>query len=123
VAAADHNLIYLASPYSKYPAGIDKAFEDISALAGALLVKGYKVYSPIAHTHPIAMYAKLDAYDHTIWLPFDQAIMQACDAMIIAKMETWDKSFGIGEEIKFFRAADKPIYGLNPMTLEIEVMQ
>ena len=117
--ASDHQLIYLASPYSKYPAGIERAFEDISAIAGKLLVKGYKVYSPIAHTHPIATYAKLDAYDHSIWLPFDQAIMTACDAMIIAKMETWDKSYGIGEEIKFFSAVEKPIYWLDPETLEI----
>ena len=116
---SDHQLIYLASPYSKYPAGIERAFEDISAIAGALLVRGYRVYSPIAHTHPIATYAKLDAYDHIIWLPFDQAIMAACGAMMIAKMETWDKSYGISEEIKFFSAAGKPIYWLDPETLEI----
>lgn len=117
--AKDHNLIYLASPYSKYPAGIEAAFQDISALAGKLLVDGFKVYSPIAHTHPIAVHGKLDAYDHNIWMPFDQAIMNVCDAMIVATMDTWDKSFGIGEEIKYFKKADKPIYYLNPETLEI----
>jgi hypothetical protein len=117
--AKEHELIYLASPYSKYPDGIDKAFEDISAIAGRLLIGGYKVYSPIAHTHPIAVHANLDPYDHSIWLPFDQAIMKACDAMIVAKMDSWDRSYGIGEEIKFFNAANKPIYYLDPETLEV----
>ncbi len=114
-----HNLIYLASPYSKYPAGIEAAFRDVAALAGKLLVAGLKVYSPIAHTHPIAIYGHLDAYDHTIWMPFDQAIMNVCDAMIVATMETWDKSYGIGEEIKVFSAAGKPIYRLDADTLRV----
>lgn len=118
-SAADHGLIYLASPYSKYPSGIQQAFQDVSVLAGKLIQKGYKVYSPIAHTHPIAIYGNLDALDHSIWLPFDQAIMRACDAMIVAKMETWDQSYGIGEEIKFFNAAGKPVYYLDPETMEI----
>lgn len=118
--AKDHNLIYLASPYSKYPAGIDKAFEDISAIAGRLVELGFKVYSPIAHTHPIAKYSGIDPLDHSIWLPFDQAMMNVCGAILVAKMDTWEISFGIGEEVKTFMAADKPVYHLNPVTLEVQ---
>ncbi len=116
---ASYDLIYLASPYSKYPTGIEQAFEDISRIAARLLVKGLKVYSPIAHTHPIAMHGNLDAFDHSIWLPFDQAIMKACSAMAVATMETWEQSFGIGEEIKFFKLATKPIFYIDPETLAV----
>ena len=112
-------LIYLASPYSKYPTGLEMAFRDVSALAGKLLAAGLKVYSPIAHTHPIATYSNLDPYDHAIWLPFDAAIMDKADVLLVAHMETWDKSFGISHEIEVFRAAGKPVLHLDPVKLEL----
>ena len=112
-------LIYLASPYSKYPTGLEMAFRDVSALAGKLLAAGLKVYSPIAHTHPIAIYSNLDPYDHKIWLPFDAAIMGKADVLLVAHMATWDKSFGIAHEIDVFKAAGKPVLHLDPVSLEL----
>jgi hypothetical protein len=116
---AKFDLVYLGTPYSKYPAGIEAAFCDAAALTSRLLVAGVKVYSPIAHTHPIAIYGKLDPYDHKIWLPFDQAIMNAAKAMIVAKMEGWDTSFGIKHEIEYFTGARKPVFYLDPITLAV----
>lgn len=121
---AKFNLVYLASPYSKYPArdgmtGLEVAFRDISKIAAKLLRLGLRVYSPIAHTHPIAVYGNVDALDHSIWLPFDQAIMEKSDAMLVAKMETWQISTGIKHEIDFFTEAGKPIFYLDIETLEV----
>lgn len=114
-----HSLIYLATPYSKYPAGLEAAFAEASALTGRLLIAGLKVYSPIAHTHPIALYSGLDPLDHSIWLPFDRALMDKADALLVAEMKSWENSRGIAEEIKVFEAATKPIYYLNPVTMEV----
>src|SRR3990167_1959103 len=58
---------YLATPYTRYPAGIRAAFADAAKLAARLLVTGLKVYSPITHTHPLAIYGHLDPLDHAIW--------------------------------------------------------
>lgn len=113
------SLCYLATPYSKYPAGIVRAFEDAAVLAAQLLKQGVKVYSPIAHTHPLAVYSGLDPLDHSIWLPFDEAMMEAADALVVAHMDGWSSSFGIAHEIKVFLAAEKPIFDLDPFTLEI----
>src|SRR5262245_27488339 len=107
-------LIYLATPYSKYPAGIEQAFVDAAALTGRLLVEGLRVYSPIAHTHPIAVWGQLDPYDHSIWLPFDEAIMTAASALLVAEMDGWRESKGIAHEIDFFERRKKPIFYLNP---------
>lgn len=107
-------LYYLASPYTKYPGGIQKAFEAICRIAGWLTLKGVGVYSPIAHTHPIAIQSGMDPYAHEIWLPQDFKIMSKCDALLIAKMKTWEHSYGIEQEIKFFKQ-DK---GLDPLYLE-----
>lgn len=112
-------LVYLATPYSKYPAGIESAFAHACTIAGDLLVNGVKVYSPIAHTHPIAVHAEIDPLDHDIWLPFDRAMMDAADVCVVAKMPGWQASKGIAHEIKYFEACDKPVFYLDPATLEV----
>jgi hypothetical protein len=109
----EFSLIYLATPYSRYPAGIDAAFRDAAALAARLLTKGVKVYSPIAHTHPLAIYGNIDPLDHAIWLPFDEAMMTASSALLVAQMRTWQASKGIAHEIEFFTREDKPVFYLD----------
>lgn len=114
------SLCYLATPYSKYKGGnLDLAFQDAAALAASLLIEGIKVYSPIAHTHPLAVYSHLDPLDHAIWLPFDEAMMEAADALIVAHMDGWEESFGIAHEIKKFAADGKPIFDLDPKSFVV----
>jgi nucleoside 2-deoxyribosyltransferase len=116
-ALKKYDLIYTGTPYSKYPGGIEAAFVDACRLTGRLLTAGLKVYSPIAHTHPIAVHGNIDPYDHAIWLPFDAAIMDKADAMIVAMMTGWDTSFGVRYEIDTFVAAGKPVYFMSPVDL------
>lgn len=111
-----YDLIYLATPYSKYPEGLEIAFRRASALAARLMLRGLKVYSPIAHTHPLAIHGGVNPLDHSIWLPFDEAIMKKADALLVARMKSWERSYGISEEIKFFNAAGKPVHHLDPVT-------
>lgn len=114
-------LCYVATPYSKYPLGLEHAFRDAARLTGELLKRGLSVYSPIAHTHPIAKYADIDLLDHDIWLPFDAALMSKSDALIVARMDGWEESYGVGEEIKAFKAAGKPRFDIDPKTMELVV--
>lgn len=111
-------LAYLATPYSKYMDGnLELAFRDAAALAAKLMLAGVKVYSPIAHTHPLAIYGDVDPLDRDIWLPFDEAMMSAADVLIVAHMKGWQASRGIAHEIEFFERAGKPIFDLDPNTL------
>lgn len=113
------SLIYVGTPYSKYVDGIDAAFVEAAKLTARLMRKGLKVYSPIAHTHPLAMYGKIDPMDHSIWLPFDGAMMDKADAMIVAMMFGWEDSKGVRHEIDVFTAAGKPVFFLNPDDLSL----
>jgi hypothetical protein len=110
--------LYLGTPYSKYPAGIEQAFIDACKLCGDLLRRGLKVYSPIAHTHPIAIHAGIDPLDLGVWLPFDEMRMERADAMLVGKMPTWEISSGIRHEIDAFKRAGKPVYYLDPAALD-----
>jgi hypothetical protein len=126
---ADHRLVYLASPYSKYEYGIDEAAHQVARIAGHLIKNGVTAYSPIAHTHAIALAANIDPLDHSIWLPFDEIMMAYCDAMCIALMDGWQDSIGVRYEIEQFRGKRwdpknppigiKPVYYIDPMSYEV----
>ena len=100
---------YLASPYSKYPQGLEAAFIEVSKAAAQLIKQGVRIYCPISHSHPIAIYGKIDPLDHSLWLAADKPFMDGARGLIVLKMDTWENSFGIGVEIEAFKAAGKPI--------------
>jgi hypothetical protein len=115
------DLAYLATCYTvwKDDAGIHNAYVDAAKITGALMKQGYKVYSPIVHGHPVSLYANVDPLDHSFWLDYDRTMLTKCDVLLVAKMKDWEKSKGIAFEIEFFKKVGKPIFYLDPETLEI----
>ena len=101
---------YLATPYSKYPAGIHDAFMLASKAAMEFIRQGIRVYSPIAHTHPIAIFGRHDPCDHKTWLALDRPFMNGAVGLVIVKMQSWEESAGIKMEIEEFKTVGKPIY-------------
>jgi hypothetical protein len=112
-------LVYLATPYTKYPDGMDVAFEAAAIVAGRLMKERVKVYSPVAHTHPLATYAKIDPTDRAIWLPGDEAMMQACHLCAVAELPGWHCSSGVARGIEWFTLANKPVVYLDPDRLVV----
>lgn len=92
-------MIYLASPYSKYPGGKEKAFKLVVAKAAELMLEGYEVFCPIAHTHPIQNI--IGDMDADWWIRQDFAVLQHCDELVIYTMPGWSESYGVGKELKF----------------------
>ncbi len=112
--------IYFATPYSKYPAGLEQAFVYACQLCGELLQCGLFVYSPIAHTHPIARHAGIDPLDHKIWLSFDAVRIAKADVLLVAMMPSWETSKGVQHEINAFMEAGKPVYFLDVRAMELK---
>jgi len=113
-------LYYLATPYTKYQGGdLTAAFIAACRLTADLIAAGHNVYSPIVHCHPVAMNSGLDPLDHSLWLAVDEAMMEACDALLVAQMQGWRESYGVDQEIKFFRNARKPVFYLDCATMAI----
>jgi uncharacterized protein (UPF0335 family) len=71
------HFLYIATPYSKFAAGTEEAFKMACRVAGSLIDSGVAVFSPIAHSHPIAEHAQLDPLSHKIWLPAAEPMMHA----------------------------------------------
>lgn len=112
-------LVYVATPYTKYHLGIDKAWEHACAVSGALIEQGIKIFSPIAHSHAICKFGGVEPLDHGIWLEIDGPMMDAADAIVIVKLDGFDDSYGVDYEKDVFLAADKPIFYLDPNTMEL----
>jgi hypothetical protein len=108
---------YVATPYSKFSGGLYAAYLGASKIAAGLIKRGFIVYCPIAHCHPIAMAGGLDPLDHKIWLPLNEPFLKAASRLFVAHMDGWQDSYGISEEVKTFEAAVKPIFDLDPVSL------
>lgn len=111
---------YLATPYSRWSAGTHDAWQQAAKAAGALIAVGVPVYSPIAHTHPIAMIGELDPIDHRIWLAVDAPMMAGAAGLLVLHMPGWDDSVGVRTEIGVFIATGKLIIDVPwPVTPEV----
>ena len=100
-------MIYLASPYSKYHGGKEKAFKLVVAKAAELMLEGYEVFCPIAHTHPIQ--DVIGDMDADWWLRQDFAVLKHCDELVVYKMPGWEDSYGVYREIGFAKVNYIPI--------------
>jgi hypothetical protein len=111
--------VYLATPYRAHPLGLVRSFVESCDLAGRMILKGARVYSPIAHCHSVAIHACIDAYDDDIWLPQFNLMMKKCDTLVVALMDGWTVSKGVKHEMDFFRNEMKTIYFIDPDTLRL----
>lgn len=112
-------LYYLATPYSRYKDGIWPAYKVAARLAGRLVAQGLNIYSPIAHSHPLAIYGGVDPLDHDLWMRIDAPFVSVCGGLIVGTMDGWRDSKGVTHEIGEFVRARKPVYQVDPTTLEI----
>jgi len=98
-------MIYLASPYTAPPGPNKKAIEEeryqsVLRFAGRLLAKRNKVWSPVVHCHVLAQLYDLPT-DHLFWKEFNHDFIRRCDGMYVAKIEGWEHSAGIEDEVNF----------------------
>lgn len=112
---------YLASPYSNYPKGIDYAHVKACQAVAEFVEAGVPVYSPIAHTHPVAMIGCIDPHNHDFWLPIDKPMMDAASGLIVLMLDGWLTSRGVAYETEVFAAAGKPIVYMTPGKVPDEV--
>ncbi len=98
-------VIYLASPYT----GNEQAnFEAVCRTAGHLMKASFFVFSPIAHTHPIAMGGTLPT-DWNYWEAYDRAMIERCDAVWVLMLDGWEESKGVTAEIEYAKYLGKDI--------------
>ena len=102
--------IYLACPYSHRIEAIRiERFEYANKAAAGLMKDGHIVFSPISHSHSIAVQNNLPL-DFDFWEKFDISFIEWCDCILILQINGWDKSEGIKKEIEIAKQLNKPVY-------------
>jgi|SRR5580700_6377489 hypothetical protein len=104
---------YMASPYRKYPGGLELAAKHAAEIAAELLDRNVLVYSPIVHSHHIADFVRSRTHYDDFWLQAEIPFMRASRGMILIKMPSWDISSGIAWEQDWFKHQGRPIYRLS----------
>ncbi len=102
-------LAYVATVYSKWPEGVDDAFVQACRVTAALMKSGVRCFSPIAHSHPVALHGGIDELDHDFWMDVDRPFMEAASGLIVVRMPGWRESVGVLAEIDYFTRAGKPV--------------
>ena len=109
---ATTGLVYLASPYSHENELLrEHRFVIACRVAANLMKAGLNIFSPIAHSHPIAQFGLPQDLD--FWMKQDRLLLDACDAMIVLKLKDWKESKGVAKERWIMVEAGKPILYLN----------
>lgn len=107
-------MIYLASPYSHPDHAVMEArFDAACRAAGALMAAGYIVFSPIAHTHPIAVRCELPrGWD--FWQKYDHHFVTTAEKVLVLRLDGWKESKGVSAEIDIAVAAGIPVEFMDP---------
>lgn len=93
-------MIYLASPYTHQDKKImESRFNDAVSACAFIMQKGFIVYSPIVHMHPIAIAHDLPR-DWEYWKKVDSEMVTRCDSFWILTLDGWKQSLGIANELQ-----------------------
>jgi hypothetical protein len=108
-------LVYLAGPYSHPDENIRlERFEALNRTAAILMNRGVLIYSPISHTHPIAMAGALPlGFD--FWEKYDRAILECCYKLIVVRIHGWATSKGVHAEINIAMELGLEIEYMDPI--------
>ena len=108
-------MIYLASPYSHPDSAIrEERFRAACLAAAQLMGAGNVVFSPIVHSHPIALHGL--PTDWRFWECHDREHLVRCDEVVVLMLDGWQESEGVHAEIRIAKELSKPVWYLEPET-------
>lgn len=101
---------YLASPYTAPDPQLRAArYEVACAAAAAMLREGFLVFSPIAHSHPLAAYdlpVEFDFWRRHCLSFLDYWATELC----VLTLPGWKESVGVAAEIDFALKLGLPVF-------------
>lgn len=102
-------MIYIASPYSHPDENIRiNRFKKVSLYVADLVSKGYLAISPITYGHTLLDYKEMPT-DFEFWENFCIGLLSKSDVMYVYKLDGWDTSKGVLNEIKYAENNNIPI--------------
>lgn len=101
-------LFYLASPFSSNNKQVEAyRFKAVTYILSKLHQEKRFVYSPITHNYPMIEKGLMKAHEE--WMQFDLAMLSKCDGLLVLKLEGFENSRGVTQEIAFAEKNGIPI--------------
>ncbi|MGH8627114.1 MAG: DUF1937 family protein [Gammaproteobacteria bacterium] len=115
-------LIFLASPYrDPSPALRQWRYQAVVEFCAKYLLSDVTrrpLYSPIVHSHPIALVAPgLLERDTAFWMHANGAMLHAATELWVLGLPGWEKSEGIAAERAHAEYLGKPVYVYRPVAV------
>jgi hypothetical protein len=102
-------LVYLATPYNHPDAEVrERRFREVNRVAGEMMRRGEHVFSPISHTHPIALAGDLPK-GWEFWQAYDRAMLRVCVKLTVLMQDGWKESVGVQAEIAIAQEMGLPV--------------
>lgn len=102
-------ITYIATPYThKSKAVMQARYEQVNAYTAHLMQQGIIVFSPISHTHQIAVAHGLPVA-YKFWQQHCETFIRASGAMHILAQDGWTCSVGVAEEMRLAKTKGIPI--------------
>lgn len=111
---------YLATPYSKYPRGLDAAYRFAAEQAAALIKAKIPIFCPITMSHTPSIVGSIDGRDLTIWHALNAPFIElACGMIHVSVAESWESN-GMRDERRQFYHAKKPVVVMSPGVVPVD---
>lgn len=111
-------LIYLASPYRADDPRLVRIRYKLAVKTAAKIITrwGHHVFTPIGHSHPIAMDKAFNQENntHSYWLSLDFKILDICDEIWLLTLPGYERSEGMQREQIYAREKGKPVFTVTP---------
>ena len=102
-------MVYLSIPYKGSEC---ESYEIANKVAGALMAKGYVVFSPISHAHAISEMCDLET-NRSFWELQDRCFVERTDEVFVICADGWDKSAGVTSDIDYANELGKRVRFLD----------
>jgi hypothetical protein len=100
---------YLASPYThEDEAVVQERYIAVLYCVSDFIEERHWVYSPILHCHDMAKVVGHPT-DFEFWEPYDLAMIDASDGVIVLMLPGWELSRGVAREIQYCLSINKPV--------------
>lgn len=113
------DVVYLASPYSDPAIAVrEMRYAQVTKAAGYLMARGFLVFSPITHGHPIATRCHNIPTDIEFWKALDRAMMGACNRLFVLELPGYEASAGVEYELELASQMGLSVTMLDPIDVD-----
>ena len=118
----NNELVYLACPYTHEDPKITQLRYAVSVhIAGHLFKQGIMVFAASMHNAFLGTMTGLGDQFST-WQPFNHAMIERADKLMVVTMEGWELSKGVQDQIQYAKSLNKPVEMIEPPQDLIQIL-